>query len=343
MIKIRLSFITWTATFLAVISGMSLSDAALAGLITFGSNTNQFTMEFVTIGNPGNADDTTGAPNPAGSVAYTYQMGKFEVSENMITKYNANFGTANNLIITKDTRGVNKPATSITWNEAARFVNWLNTSTGGVAAYKFTNSDVNGQISLWTPADTLDYDATNRFRSLRANYVLPSINEWYKAAFYNPGTGTYFDYATGSNTAPTAVASGTASGTAVFGGQVGPANITLAGGLSPYGIMGLSGNVYEWNETTYNLQNASVSGERWTRGGFYGGSTAPLSSLGDSSAGVPTSQAFYLGFRVASLSSSTAAVPEPSSFVLLATAMGIVGFVHRRRIKQRDCLPVRSA
>jgi len=114
MIKIRLSSNTCTAAILAVMSGMMFSDTALAGLITFGSNSNQFTMEFVTIGNPGNADDTTGKPNPAGSVAYAYQMGKFEVSEHMITKYNANFGTANNLIITKDTRGVNKPATSIT-------------------------------------------------------------------------------------------------------------------------------------------------------------------------------------------------------------------------------------
>jgi hypothetical protein len=80
-------------------------------------------MDFVTIGNPGNAADTTGSPNPAGSVGYTYDIGKFEVSEDMITKYNANFGTANNLVITKDNRGTNKPATSISWNEAARFVN----------------------------------------------------------------------------------------------------------------------------------------------------------------------------------------------------------------------------
>jgi hypothetical protein len=80
-------------------------------------------MDFATIGNPGNAADTTGNPNPAGSVGYTYDIGKFEVSEDMITMYNANFGTANNLVITKDTRGTNNPATGITWNEAARFVN----------------------------------------------------------------------------------------------------------------------------------------------------------------------------------------------------------------------------
>ena len=41
------------------------------------------------IGNPGNAADTTGNPNPAGSVPYTYRMGKFEISEQMIDKANA--------------------------------------------------------------------------------------------------------------------------------------------------------------------------------------------------------------------------------------------------------------
>lgn len=68
-----------------------------AGTVTFGSGTNSFQMEFVTIGYPGNAADTTGAPNPAGSVSYVYGMAKYEVSIDMITKYNANFGIDNSL------------------------------------------------------------------------------------------------------------------------------------------------------------------------------------------------------------------------------------------------------
>jgi formylglycine-generating enzyme required for sulfatase activity len=100
----------------------------------------------VEIGSPGNADDTTGSPTTAGKVDYTYQMGKFEVSEDMITKFNASQALA----ITTDTRGTDKPATSVGWNEAARFVNWLNTSTGGTEAYKFTTSGVNDNIALWT-------------------------------------------------------------------------------------------------------------------------------------------------------------------------------------------------
>ncbi|MFM8573167.1 MAG: SUMF1/EgtB/PvdO family nonheme iron enzyme, partial [Pirellula sp.] len=227
----RLNF---AACALATVVGMAASG--YAGTVTFGSGANQFSMDFVTIGNPGNSPDTTGSPNPAGAVGYEYGIGKFEVSEDMITKFNA----SQSLQITKDSRGTNKPATSVSWNEAARFVNWLNTSTGGFAAYKFTTSGVNDDIALWTAADTLDYDPLNPYRSKRATYVLPSYNEWYKAAYYKGGSlnAGYWDYTTGSNTAPTAVASGTGAGTAVYNGQSGPADVDQAGGLSPYGVMG---------------------------------------------------------------------------------------------------------
>ena len=164
----------------------SMAVPGFAAVVSFGSGANQFSMEFVTIGNPNNAADTTGAPNPAGAVGYTYGIGKFEVSEDMIDKYNANFGTANSLAITKDTRGTAKPATSVSWNEAARFVNWLNTSTGGHAAYKFTTSGVNDDIALWTAADTLDYDATNPYRSKRATYVLPSLQRVVQGGVLQP-------------------------------------------------------------------------------------------------------------------------------------------------------------
>ena len=80
-------------------------------------------------------------------------------------------------------------------------------------------------------------NAANPFRNSQAQYFLPNVDEWYKAAYYDPTSGVYFDYPTGSDSAPTAVASGTAAGTAVYDAQVGPADITLAGGLSPYGTM----------------------------------------------------------------------------------------------------------
>ena len=48
-------------------------------------------------------------------------------------------------------------------------------------------------------------------------YFLPSVDEWYKAAYLRPMHGVYYDYPTGSDTSPTAVASGTAADTAVYG------------------------------------------------------------------------------------------------------------------------------
>ena len=39
-------------------------------------------------------------------------------------------------------------------------------------------------------------------RNAGATVFLPSENEWYKAAYYNPATSSYFQYPTSSNTAP---------------------------------------------------------------------------------------------------------------------------------------------
>jgi len=286
------------------------TQQADAGVITFGSGPNQFDMTFVEIGSPNNADDTTGNPNPAGRVEYTYQMGKYEVSEDMITKFNA----SQSLTITKDTRGDDKPATSVTWNEAARFVNWLNTSQGFQAAYNFTTGGVNDNIDLWSSADAWQLGGENLYRHKDAQYWLPSMDEWYKAAYYDPNTNTYFDFPNGSDTAPTAVSSGTTGAVYAQTAGQGPADITMAGGLSPFGIMGLGGNVYEWEETSFDLNNSSGSSDRGIRGGYWSNNSSELKS----SVRIDYDQEvefFTLGFRVASFS-STATVPEPGSLAV---------------------------
>jgi formylglycine-generating enzyme required for sulfatase activity len=334
----RLSVLSVAAGALATVA--SMAAPSVAGVVTFGSGTNEFQMEFVTIGNPGNADDFTGNADNlyAGAVAYEYGLGKYEVSEDMIDKYNANFGTANNLQISKSERGTAKPATGFSWNSAARFVNWLNTSTGGFAAYKFTTHGVDDNIDLWTAADTLDYEATNPYRSKRATYVLPSANEWYKAAYYNPNDGTYYDFPTGSDTIPTAVASGTGTGVngnneAVYGGQLGPADVNQAGGLSPYGVMGLGGNVWEADESSLDLTNSSSSSYRGMRGGDWVNYFGDLATY-SRGANDPTLGYAFSGFRVASLSSDAPpAVPEPSMMVI-GTLFGLGGLVAKRRMKK---------
>ncbi|MFM8574231.1 MAG: SUMF1/EgtB/PvdO family nonheme iron enzyme, partial [Pirellula sp.] len=250
---------------------------ANAGIVTFGTDSNQFQIEFVTIGNPNNPDDTTGSPSQVGSVAYTYGIAKYETSEQMIAVYNA---LAPNKV-NSSTWGANKPVTSISWHEAARFVNWLNTSKGYGPAYRFladggTNTDANRALSnsIWDPSDALNYDASNPMRSRQAKYVLPSYDEWYKAAYYDPDTGTYFDYPTANGSAPTITTGGTTPNTAVFSDgpyneRTSPADIDKAGGLSPYGVMAMAGNVLELEETSYDLINNLQHQYRASRGGWF--------------------------------------------------------------------------
>jgi sulfatase modifying factor 1 len=345
----RFEFTSWRSTrsrvlsvaagALAAVAGMAAPS--FAGMVTFGSGANTFNMEFKTIGNPGNAADTTGDPNPAGRVDYEYGIGKFEVSRDMITKYNAAFGTANNLAITLQDmtiyggNGADKPATGISWNEAARFVNWLNESQGFAKAYKFAaGSAVNANIQTWTSGEA-GYLANNRYRNSLAKYVLPSMNEWYKAAYFSPG-GTYYNYATGSDTIPTAVTSGTGSGTAVYGfvneqAVQGPAVVDQAGGLSPYGVMGLEGNVREWQEgTSFGTgNNSNASGVRYYRGGAFDQTLASMGS-GDVSSMSPTIEHYAQGFRVVTMVDP---VPEPSMMVI-GTLFGLGGLVAKRRRKK---------
>lgn len=339
----------------AMIAGAAFQSPCQAGTVTFGTGGNQFSMEFVTIGNPGNAADTTGSPNPAGKVRYSYDIGKFEVSRIMIERYNSGFGVANGLEITltdafryslggkfEDVYFTNPhlPATGVSWNNAARFVNWLNTSTGNVAAYKFTTNGVNDDIDLWTPGDA-GYDASNPYRNSLAKYVLPSYNEWYKAAYYDPNTRTYWDFPTGSNTAPNEVSGGTDPNTAVYRNGTAPApnpetpdtpaETNFAGGLSPYGVMGLGGNVWELEESSVDLANSSGSSSRAYRGGGWSNrSDYLLSSVRYSS--IPSNFSSDIGFRVASVSPSDI-VPEPSTLVI-GTLFGLGGLLAKRRMKR---------
>jgi formylglycine-generating enzyme required for sulfatase activity len=291
---------------------------------TFGSGTNQFEIVFVDIGNANNPDDTTGSPNPAGKVEYAYRMGKFEISRDMVTKAN-NEGS---LGITMDSMGVvtggpraDMPATGVTWLEAAKFVNWLNMSRGHQAAYKF---DSTGSFQIWSSAEAWQVGGENLFRHRDAYYFLPSVDEWYKSAYFDPSSDSYFDYPTGSDSFPSRVGSGTAAGTAVYQQPTsqGPADISLSGGLSPYGTMGQGGNVWEWEETEFDLNNNSASALRDNRGGSWNGISLFLLASERLNAR-PTDQLNTIGFRVAS-------IPEPSTVLLATLAMGGL-FVRRRR------------
>ena len=332
-------------TFFTVIAALMLiANQAHAGIVTFGSGANSFNMEFVTIGDAGNVADTTGSPNPAGSVAYEYQMGKYEVSRGMIDAAN-NLGSLGITMYDMASLGGNdpsKPATGISWLEAAKFVNWLNTSQGHQAAYKFTGD---GTFALWGSGDA-GYDASNRYRNSLAVYVLPSVDEWYKAAYYDALLGVYYDYATGSDTAPSSVTSGVSASTAVYGHDtsIGPALVDQAGGVSPYGTHGQGGNAYEWNETDINQATDGSTANRVFRGGsFY---TADVTQLSASYALSFSREyeSFTSGFRVVNLaavssssSSSTGTVPEPTTFAIWGVmGLAVFGGIRRRRNRSQQ-------
>lgn len=301
---------------LCAVSALSTQHFARAD--TFGSGTNAFTIDFVTIGNAGNAADTTGY----GAVPYEYRVGTYEISQDIIHKATAN-GLAD---VTAPLWPGNRSAANLNWYEAAAFANWLNTSTGRQAAYNLVFAVDTWIMALWNSADAWQLGGENLYRHKDAYYFLPSENEWYKAAYYNPSGIGYFLYPTASDTVPSAVASGTGAGTAVFAQPVGqgPSGVDDAGAASPYGTMGQGGNIWEWNETAFDGTNSSTSETRVGRGGSwvdtedflrssYRADGDPLVELGGS------------GFRVAS-------VPEPSTYALLAmTGVGALYAWGRRR------------
>lgn len=282
---------------------------------TFGSGNNQFSIDFVPIGNAGNLDDSTGY----GRVNYDYRLSTYEISVAMVSKAN----DAGNLGISMYQWGSDRPATEVSWNEAARFVNWLNVSSGFAPAYKFGSQpgdpgySSGATIQLWQNADA-GYNAANPFRNSLAYYFLPSIDEWYKAAYHaNDGlTGNYYDYPTGSNAIPDGIDfAGDSSFDAVFDQGFhanSPNAVSNVGLASPYGVFGLSGNVHEWTESANDGFNNDPLELRATRGGFWLFGSSALLAPGSGNT-TPDSAWNDYGFRVAS-------VPEPSCiwFALLS-------------------------
>jgi hypothetical protein len=326
----------------ALLLASAFQTAFAQGLLqqTFGSGANAFTIDFVTIGNPGNTADNgiwaySRGSYSAGAVNYIYNIGKYEISREQIAKANSEAGLGISLWDMTinpvyggfghswEANGGGRPASGVSWYGAARFVNYLNASKGYQAAYKFNGS----AFETWNPGD-LGFQAVNPYRNANAFYFLPSLDEWYKAAFGSPN-GTWFDYATGSNIAPTGVAQGTDSGTAVMGQSYykGAANITEAGGLSAFGTMAQNGNMREFTESASDGVNDNTPGERrMARGGSWHSPSWAGASDYDDGVNPGTSDGEY-GFRIAS-------VPEPSSLSLLL--IGVAGLASRRLLKRKD-------
>ena len=311
------------------------------------------TIDWVTVGDPGNTADTTGSPNPAGAVATSFQIMKYEWTNSQYTDflnsvavtdtyslYNANMGSnarggitqsgasGSYTYATKTDMG-DKPVNYVSWFDAARVSNWLmNGGTSSSSTETGAYTLVGGQTSGTAPA-----------RNSGATFYIPTEDQWYKAAYYKGGSTNagYWDYATQSDAAPTAVTAGLtgigSSGStgnfanynsaASWNGETG--NVTTVGtngGASAYDAFDMSGNVFEWNDLT-----GAAGSSRGVRGGVWGSDAFSLSSSGRNTIS-PSGEDFLMGFRLA----APVAVPEPSTWASLLGGLACGGsFVFRRR------------
>lgn len=314
------------------------------------------------VGNPSDSLNSGSVPG-IGSVDYPYRISATEVSLHQYTEflnavdangsnslglYNANMALDPNISgIHFDTNAAsgskygylgagNRPITYVSWTDAARLVNWLHNGEGNGA----TESGV--------------YDLSSAFpiRSTSARYALPTENEWYKAAYYDPTNGAgggdnywlypmrtndrpfsapppgnnapassragnFYEYSGGSTT-------GYNTGYALTGNITTPSGNVLSDGnaypdaATYYGTYGQGGNVAEWAETL-------VSSNRVYRGGSWAGTYTSLESISRSSFAQDNENAMT-GFRIV-------AVPEPSSLVFIgASSLAGILLLRYRRI-----------
>ena len=93
-----------------------------------------------------------------------------------------------------------RPVTYVSWVAAARFTNWL--------ANGQPTTEIEDATTTETGAYTLDGEVTGEVITANpgALWRLPTEDEWYKAAYYDPslnnGSGGYWTYATRSNSTP---------------------------------------------------------------------------------------------------------------------------------------------
>jgi sulfatase modifying factor 1 len=326
-----------------------LTLAATAALIT--SAAASVTIHYVSVGHAGNAADSTGY----GAVAYAYQIGKYEVTNaqygeflnavdpggaNANGIYNAGMGSnarggitytagaASGAKYTISTSMGDKPVNYVSWYDGARFTNWMHNGQG------------NG--STETGAYTLSGNTGIILKNVGATVYLPSEDEWYKAAYYDPTAGAgggdnYWAHATRSDSAPTVASANSTGVISNPGANVAnynkgadwPTSPTTDGNVTTVGSAGAgnyfgtadqAGNVWEWNDAVIS------STSRAMRGGSWNVASITLAASTSRYVSDPTGEVNRVGFRVASV---PVPVPEPSAF--LVSMLLVSAFLTRRR------------
>jgi sulfatase modifying factor 1 len=320
--------------------------ALLALLAAFSADARAVTINWTTVGDPGNAADTTvmalDFTTGYGAVPYTYNMDKYEVTisqyagflngvgaTDTYSLYNSTManpgfggitrsGSSGSYSYSVRTGYGNLPETYVSWGDAARFANWL--SNGQPTGAQNASSTEDG--SYFLNGAITDAALTAVTRSAGATIVIASEDEWYKAAYYNPATSSYFQYPTGSNTLPSNAFLDAGNNVNFNNNSLNPPLFTDVGhfatSASPSGTFDQGGNVWEWTE------GLVIDSVRVMRGGAFVSPSVDISSSRRLYIR-PSNEGAVAGFRVASLS-----VPEPSSGVLAILACGIVWWWRKR-------------
>jgi len=273
------------------------------------------TIDWVTVGNPGNAADNASYCIVAncGSVPYGYRISKYEVTNAQYVEFlNAKAASdplgLYNTLMTSSSRGgitrsgssgsysysvkvgvADKPVNYVSFYDSVRFANWLHngqasgdTETGAYTLLGGTPTPSNGTTVARNPGATI---------------FLPSENEWFKAAFYDASSSSYFGYPAGSNTT-IACSTPTATPNSANCGGAGDDTVvdvgSYPGSASPYGTFDQGGNVREFSD------DPVAPGARVSRGGPFAQPAFRTSAVFVNTVGA-TSEGDSDGIRLASI------------------------------------------
>ncbi len=300
----------------------------------------EIAMDMVVVGNPGNMPDARYRSGGVGSVDYTYGIGKYEVTAGQYVEflnavagddtyglYNSNMLTSNFGCKIERTGSsgyyeysvapdwANRPVNHVSFWDAARFANWLH--NGQPSGRQDATTTEDGSYTLNGCTGDGGADIT---RNENATYVIPSEDEWYKAAYHkNDGiTDNYWDYPTRSNEKPSNdLLSPDPGNNANFRSGYNDYTIgspyyrTVVGefenSFSPYGTFDQAGNIEEWNDTEI-WSGRGVNGSPFIPEDFSDHMHAQSRGSAD-----PSLEADIIGFRIG-------VVPEPTMFALCSFA-----------------------
>ena len=261
-----------------------VSCIAVATCMLFaGAAQGQVVIDWVTVGDPGNVGELSGAgADPpgfgndriCGAVDYVYRIGKYEVTNGQYREFlnaAAALGDPNNLYhpsmsthggIVRSGDGTpgtpytyaardgdatwdSHPVNFISWYDALRFANWLH--NGQPVGEQDTDTTEDGAYEMSLGSSVV--------RKLGARAFLPTEDEWYKAAYYKGGASAgYWNYATQSDTAPTAQAP---PGTDMVNGSANYAGLSL-----PYTTSAVGAYSAKPSDSAYGRAATSTSGTR---------------------------------------------------------------------------------